>query len=68
MTKATKYVKKPSLIDTLRRMPLGGELAVPERDFKYDYIRHAATRLKKEGMLFTVTCRNILGTKVIRTQ
>lgn len=61
-----KYIKKNSLVDTLRNMAIGDELHVGYREYSYDTLRNTARRLKKEGKSFQVTRRDIIGTKVIR--
>ena len=62
-----KYIKKNSLVDTLRSMERGATLFVGYREYAYDSLRTTARRLKKEGMMFIITRKGIPdGTKVIK--
>lgn len=61
-----KYRTKKSLVETLRTMAIGSAIHIPEKDFKYDVVRHTAYRLKDEGIDLVVSCRDTLGTNVTR--
>lgn len=52
-----KFKTKILLKDTLRCMPIQGEIAIKNRMFKPATIRTAATALKEEGFLFEVSDR-----------
>lgn len=52
----TVFKTKILLKDTLRNMPIKGELIIPNRTFKVNTIRTAAAALKKdEGYSFEVS-------------
>jgi len=54
-TKRVKVVRKPSLIDTLKTLPLGIPHLFSTRDFKIQSARNAIAGLRKLKMEFIIT-------------
>lgn len=59
MTEQVKLIKKVSVIDTMRCMPLGVAWEVPTRIATYNTVKSAQHRLKEEGFNYLVSQRGI---------
>lgn len=59
MEEQIKLIKKVSVIDTMRCMPLGVAWEVPTRIATYNTIKSAQHRLKGEGLSYIVSQRGI---------
>jgi len=53
--KRVKIIRKPSLYDTLKGLPLGVPNKFHIRDFKTQAVRSSVTLLKRKGFDFTVS-------------
>lgn len=63
----TSFVTKKTLTETFRRLPIGGEIAVKTRDFKFNTAKTAKYNLRKEGIEIKLTERGMIDEyKVIR--
>jgi|GEM_PF-2711784 len=64
-----KIIKKKSLIESLKAMPIGVEQVFRCADWDYDDIRKYAFKLKSKGYAFAVTkLRGVADTFVTRLQ
>lgn len=62
-----KFIKKISVIDTLRCMPIGSEIFFTPRQAEAEVIRHTAHRLKRdEKKQYEVSKHALDGTRVVR--
>lgn len=64
---AIEFVKKISVIDTLRSMAIGESSVFTEQDANSSSLRSAACRLNKKGCRFIVSNSNVnSGVRVFR--
>lgn len=62
-----KKIQTKGLSDLLREMPIGGQVHIPDKQFRIQSVYHACYRLRKEG--FNHVCcakRNVDGCIVTR--
>lgn len=56
----TSFVTKKTLTETFRRLPIGGEIIVKTRDFKFNTAKTAKYNLRKEGIEIKLTERGMI--------
>ena len=67
--KLAKIIYTISVRETLRNMPIGEEVVIPaSAGIDEHYLRQTASRLKKDGMKFTITTKGVLDAHVTRLQ
>lgn len=63
----TSFVTKKMLTETFRRLPIGGEITVKTREFKFNTAKSAKYALRREGIEIKLTERGMIDEyKVIR--
>lgn len=60
-----KKIKSRELADTLRKMPIGGELYIKEKEFRTSSVHNACGRLKKEGYDYKCSAKGIIDGCVV---
>lgn len=56
----TSFVTKKTLTETFRRLPIGGEITVKTRDFKFNTAKTAKYNLRREGIEIKLTERGMI--------
>jgi len=56
----TNFVTKKTLTETFRRLPIGGEITVKTRDFKFNTAKSAKYALRREGIEIKLTERGMI--------
>ena len=63
----TKFIKKISMTDTLRAMPIGSEISIHQKDVTYNTVKSAIRILQlKTNMRFTLSNKGGLISKIKR--
>lgn len=57
----TNFVTKKTLTETLRRLPIGGEITIKTRDFKFSSAKTAKYNLRREGIEIDLTEKDMIN-------
>lgn len=63
--KAGKIVSRPSIIETLKSLPLGKPHKFSVRQFKLSIVRTAASTMKKQGYEFIVSEKGLVDEYIV---